>query len=151
MVLLDFLVETLQTTRKFGHAVVHITQTDKRNVKRHLVFQAGLDSAWPAGMDCLEEVFLDAFDVIVEAGGYGAWIHIVVTVAIAAHYLGLQCSFVFLPGTFGQLLLGKSMLSRGNFGFPDLVQDRSLGVFADGLGVLVEAVVQLAEERKGFG
>lgn len=102
-------------------------------------------------MDCLEEVFLDAFDVVVEASGHGTWVHIVVTVVIAAHYLGLQGSFVFLPGTFGQLLLGKSMLSSGNFRPPDLVQDRSLGVVADGLGVLDEAVAQLVEEGKGFG
>lgn len=149
MTVLDLLVEPLQVACKLGHTVVHIAQTDKRNVERHLVFKACFYSVRPAGMDRLEEVFLDAFDVVMEAGGDCVRVNWV-TPVVAAQYLRLQGSLVFLPGTLGQLLLRKSVLSSGNFRFPDLVQDWSLGVVADGLGVLVEAVVQLIEEGKGF-
>lgn len=141
MTVLDLLVDPLQIARKLGHTVVHITQTDKRNVERHLVFEVCFDSTRPASMDRLEEVFLDAFDVVMEAGGDCTWVDIAVTAAIAAHDLGLQGSFVFLPGTFGRLLLRKSMPGGSNFRFPDLVQNRSFGIVADGLDVLVEAVV----------
>lgn len=147
---LNLLLNFWHSTGQLAHLVVHVAQTDKRHVGHYLLFQACFDTTRPASMNRLKEVFFNAFDVVMEAGVD----HTRVYMAVSTHaHFRLQGSLVLLPGTLIRLLLAirKPMSGSSNFRFPDLVQDRSLGVVADVLGVLVEGSVEVVEEGKGFG